>query len=116
MDDKTRPDDTGYRFIGKRIPRKEDERLITGKGRFTDDFNLVGQAHAAIVRSPYPHARIVAIRTEAAPLDLAPAVEKTIWQIRPGQPITYVGTLESDLDQMGFRERLSAIGSTGSRW
>ena len=61
MDDKTRPDETGYRFIGKPMPRKEDERLVTGKGRFTDDFNLDGQAYAAMVRSPYPHARIVSI-------------------------------------------------------
>ncbi|HKM87352.1 MAG TPA: xanthine dehydrogenase family protein molybdopterin-binding subunit [Xanthobacteraceae bacterium] len=61
MDDKTRPDETGYRFIGKPLPRKEDERLITGKGRFTDDFNLDGQAYAVMLRSPYPHARIVAI-------------------------------------------------------
>jgi carbon-monoxide dehydrogenase large subunit len=55
-----------YRFIGKPLPRKEDERLITGKGRFTDDFNLDGQAFAAMVRSPHPHARIVAIDTVAA--------------------------------------------------
>ncbi|MGA7791337.1 MAG: xanthine dehydrogenase family protein molybdopterin-binding subunit [Xanthobacteraceae bacterium] len=61
MDDKTRPDGTGYRFIGKPLPRKEDGRLITGRGRFTDDFSLDGQAYAAMVRSPYPHARIVAI-------------------------------------------------------
>ena len=55
-----------YRFIGKPLPRKEDERLVTGKGRFTDDFNLDGQAFAAMVRSPYPHARIVAIDVAAA--------------------------------------------------
>jgi carbon-monoxide dehydrogenase large subunit len=55
-----------YRFIGKPLPRKEDERLITGKGRFTDDFNLEGQAFAAMVRSLHPHARIVAIDTAAA--------------------------------------------------
>jgi carbon-monoxide dehydrogenase large subunit len=66
MDDKTRPDETGYRFIGKPMPRKEDARLITGKGRFTDDFNLDGQAFAVMVRSPYPHARIVAIDVAAA--------------------------------------------------
>ena len=60
------PDETGYRFIGKPMPRKEDERLITGKGRFTDDFNLDGQAYAVMVRSPYPHARIVAIDAAAA--------------------------------------------------
>jgi carbon-monoxide dehydrogenase large subunit len=61
MDETTRPDPTGYRFIGKPLPRKEDARLITGKGRFTDDFHLDGQAYAAMVRSPYPHARLVAI-------------------------------------------------------
>ena len=66
MDDKTRPDETGYRFIGKPMPRKEDARLITGKGRFTDDFNLDGQAYAVMVRSPYPHARIVEIDAAAA--------------------------------------------------
>jgi carbon-monoxide dehydrogenase large subunit len=66
MDDKTRPDETGYRFIGKPLPRKEDARLITGKGRFTDDFNLDGQSYAVMVRSPYPHARIVAIDAAAA--------------------------------------------------
>ncbi|HLN40272.1 MAG TPA: xanthine dehydrogenase family protein molybdopterin-binding subunit, partial [Xanthobacteraceae bacterium] len=62
----TRPDETGYRFIGKPMPRKEDARLITGKGRFTDDFNLDGQTYAVMVRSPYPHARIVAIDMAAA--------------------------------------------------
>jgi carbon-monoxide dehydrogenase large subunit len=61
MDDTTRPDKAGYRFIGKPMPRKEDARLITGKGRFTDDFSLEGQAYAAMVRSPYPHARILAV-------------------------------------------------------
>jgi carbon-monoxide dehydrogenase large subunit len=66
MDEKTRPDDTGYQFIGKPMPRKEDERLVTGKGRFTDDFHIDGEAYAAMVRSPYPHARIVAIDTAAA--------------------------------------------------
>ena len=55
-----------YRFIGKPLPRKEDERLVTGKGRFSDDFNLDGQVYAAMVRSPHPHARIVAIDTAAA--------------------------------------------------
>ena len=49
------------RHVGKPIPRKEDRRLVTGKGRFSDDFNLPGQAYAAMVRSPYPHARILNI-------------------------------------------------------
>src|SRR5580698_7002766 len=66
MDDTKRPEETGYRFIGKPLPRKEDERLITGKGRFTDDFDLAGQAYAVMVRSPHPHARIVAIDSTRA--------------------------------------------------
>src|SRR6202451_4168199 len=60
MNDIGRPDD-GYHFSGKPMPRTEDVRLTTGKGRFTDDFNLDGQTYAVMVRSPYPHARIVAI-------------------------------------------------------
>ena len=52
------------------IVRKEDERLITGHGRFSDDFSLAGQAHAVMVRSPHPHARILGIdaaRAKAMP-------------------------------------------------
>jgi carbon-monoxide dehydrogenase large subunit len=64
MENQTSPGQTGYRFIGKPLPRKEDERLVTGRGQFTDDFALEGQAYAAMVRSPYPHARIVAIEAE----------------------------------------------------
>src|SRR5262245_18276475 len=55
-----------FRHVGKPIPRKEDGRLITGKGRFSDDFSLPGQTYAAMVRSPYPHARIVGIDTSEA--------------------------------------------------
>jgi carbon-monoxide dehydrogenase large subunit len=72
MDRKTKPDETGFRFIGKPLPRKEDARLITGRGRFTDDFALDGQAYAVMVRSPYPHARIVAI--DAAQAKAMPGV------------------------------------------
>src|SRR5262249_26624936 len=45
---------------------KEDLRLITGAGRFSDDFSLDGQGYAAMVRSPHPHARILAIDTARA--------------------------------------------------
>src|SRR5262245_24898849 len=47
--------------IGKPVRRREDERLVTGSGRFSDDVNLPGQAHACMVRSPHAHARVVAI-------------------------------------------------------
>jgi len=51
----------GFRFIGQPMPRTEDVRLVTGHGRFTDDFTFPNQAQAAMVRSPHPHARIVSI-------------------------------------------------------
>ena len=51
---------------GQANPRAEDHRLLTGRGRFTDDVSLPGQAYAAMVRSPYPHANITGIDTEAA--------------------------------------------------
>src|SRR5215831_4979365 len=50
-----------FRSIGRPLARKEDERLVTGKGRFSDDFYLDGQAHAVMVRSPHPHAWIAGI-------------------------------------------------------
>src|SRR6195256_2467583 len=55
------PDKDGFRFIGRPVRRAEDERLVTGKGRFSDDFKLDHQAYAAMVRSPHPHAGIVGI-------------------------------------------------------
>jgi carbon-monoxide dehydrogenase large subunit len=55
-----------FRSVGKPLPRHEDARLVTGQGRFTDDFSLPGQAYAAMVRSPHPHARIRAIDSARA--------------------------------------------------
>jgi carbon-monoxide dehydrogenase large subunit len=50
-----------FRVVGKPLRRKEDAWLVTGKGRFSDDFHLEGQTHAVMVRSPHPHARIARI-------------------------------------------------------
>ena len=44
--------------IGAAVPRKEDQRFITGRGRYVDDINLPGQSYAVFVRSPHAHARI----------------------------------------------------------
>jgi len=52
--------------FGRPTPRKEDARLVTGRGRFSDDFSLPGQAHAHLVRSPHAHARILSIEATAA--------------------------------------------------
>jgi carbon-monoxide dehydrogenase large subunit len=52
--------------IGDTVRRKEDLRLVTGRGCYSDDFNFPGQAYAAMVRSPHAHARIRSIDTTEA--------------------------------------------------
>lgn len=53
-------------MIGARVERREDERLLTGKGRYIDDLDLPGALAAAFLRSPNAHARILGIDTSAA--------------------------------------------------
>ena len=52
--------------IGAPVRRKEDHRFITGQGRYTDDINRPGQAHAYFLRSPHAHATLKKIDTKAA--------------------------------------------------
>src|SRR5687767_13987942 len=52
--------------LGASIKRKEDPRLITGESKYLDDVQLPGLLYAAILRSPYAHARIKSINTEKA--------------------------------------------------
>src|SRR3954451_24251990 len=58
-----RPDGS---HIGRSMKRKEDPRFITGTGTYTDDMVLPGMLHAAFVRSPEAHARVVSIDASAA--------------------------------------------------
>src|SRR5919109_825655 len=62
--ERTRPDGNG--FVGRALKRKEDPRLITGRATYVDDMVLPGMLHAAIVRSPEAHAKIVSIDTSGA--------------------------------------------------
>jgi len=56
----------GAKYFGASVRRKEDPRYLRGDGRFVDDIKLPGMLHVAFVRSPHAHARIAAIRTDAA--------------------------------------------------
>ena len=57
----------GRRWVGTAVPRKEDEALLTGRARFIDDMEPVpGLRHAALLRSPHPHAEIRAIDVSRA--------------------------------------------------
>lgn len=52
--------------IGASVRRKEDQRFLTGKGKYVDDINLPGQTYASFVRSPHAHAKIKSVDTKAA--------------------------------------------------
>jgi aerobic carbon-monoxide dehydrogenase large subunit len=52
--------------IGLSVKRREDRRLLTGRGRYVDDLRLPDLLHAAIVRSPYAHARIIEVDARRA--------------------------------------------------
>ncbi|MDA8020329.1 MAG: molybdopterin-dependent oxidoreductase [Thermoanaerobaculia bacterium] len=52
--------------FGASLRRREDAALVTGRGKYTDDFSRPGLLHAVIVRSPYAHAEILDIDTVAA--------------------------------------------------
>ena len=63
-------------WMGKRVKRKEDPRLLTGLGKFVDDVRLPRMAHAAILRSPHAHARI--IRVDVSKAEAMPGVICTL--------------------------------------
>jgi len=56
-------------MVGERLPRKEDGRLLTGRGQYVDDVRLPGMLHCVFVRSPVARGRIASLDMEVA-LDL----------------------------------------------
>jgi carbon-monoxide dehydrogenase large subunit len=54
------------RYAGASIKRSEDPRILTGTGRYVDDIKLPGMLHAAFVRSPMAHARVLSVDVSAA--------------------------------------------------
>ncbi len=69
-------------WVGQSIRRKEDARLVRGKGKFVDDIKLLGMLHLVFVRSPYAHARITGVDVSEA--EALPGVVCTL----TGQEIT----------------------------
>jgi CO/xanthine dehydrogenase Mo-binding subunit len=55
-----------YRWVGRSVPRKEDRKLLTGRATYVADVVVPGMLHAAVLRSPHAHARIVSIDTSRA--------------------------------------------------
>jgi len=63
-------------WVGKALPRKEENRLLRGRGKFADDIKARGMLYLRFVRSPYAHARILNVDTSAA--DALPGVVCTL--------------------------------------
>jgi carbon-monoxide dehydrogenase large subunit len=73
----TKFDDNDQKPVGfGRMLRKEDPRFIRGRGRYTDDIQLPGMLHLAILRSPFAHARILSVDTTAA--EASPGVKLVV--------------------------------------
>jgi carbon-monoxide dehydrogenase large subunit len=53
-------------MIGRAIKRREDPRMITGRGLYVDDVQLPGMQSIVFLRSPYAHAKITKLDTSAA--------------------------------------------------
>jgi aerobic carbon-monoxide dehydrogenase large subunit len=81
------------RWVGAAMARKEDLRLLRGRGRFVADLNRPGLLHAAFVRSPFAAARICALSTSAA--REAPGVAAAFTAADLGDPCL-LATLERD--------------------
>ena len=64
------------RWVGASLPRKEENRLLRGRGKFADDIKLREMLYLRFVRSPYAHARVVSVDTSAA--EALPGVVCTI--------------------------------------
>ncbi len=56
----------GFSVVGQNLPRLEGKEKVTGQAKYIDDLNFPNMLHGKLLRSPYPHARIVAIDTAAA--------------------------------------------------
>src|SRR6202023_2813493 len=58
--------DGAKNWVGQALPRKEENRLLRGRGKFADDIKLRAMLYLRFVRSPFAHAKIVSLDTSAA--------------------------------------------------
>src|SRR3972149_4993167 len=55
-----------FSVVGKKIPRIDGYERVTGQAQYTGDYQLPGMLYARVLRSPYPHAKIISIDTSKA--------------------------------------------------
>ncbi len=96
-------------FTGQRIPRLEDRRLLSGRGRFTDDIELPGLLHAALLRSPVPHGILRGIDVSGleADVELVLGPDEIRQRVRGPIPVVWhmPGEFQHDRPVVGDRVR-----------
>ncbi|GIF38410.1 aerobic carbon-monoxide dehydrogenase large subunit [Actinoplanes xinjiangensis] len=103
-------DDNDQHPVGfGRMLRKEDARLLRGRGRFVDDVQLPGMLHLAILRSPFAHANIVSIDTSAA--EASPGVKAVVTgETLKGLGLAWMPTLSNDVQAVLATDRVRFQG------
>src|SRR3954463_15435441 len=81
--------DRAMKFIGKSHPRIDGHQRVTGSARYTYDIRLSGMLYAAVLRSPYPHARV--LNVDAAEALKLPGVRACLWHGNPAPIEWYDG-------------------------
>ena len=98
---------TPGRYVGESVPRPNARRLVEGRAQFVDDVMLPRMVHAAFLRSPHAHAKILAIRTEAAramPGVLLVATGRDLLHVEP-----FAGVLAHFKDMKSAEQRCLAL-------
>src|SRR5207244_2025251 len=79
-----RPDPEPLRVVGQSVRRVDAPEKVTGRARYVTDMELPGTLHAKLLRSPYPHAKI--LRVDVARARAAPTLEEAL---APGAPLVH---------------------------
>ena len=90
---KLTPLDRPHSYVGRNLSRAGARRAVAGRGRYTDDITLPRMLHAAFVRSPWGHARILKIDTAAAKAAPGVALVMTGAELAKMCTAPWVGTL-----------------------
>jgi len=78
-------------FVGRRLPRFEDQRLLEGRGRYTDDLDPAGLLHAVVLRSPVPHGELLGLDVSQldVPTELVLGPDELRHRVRGDVPVVW---------------------------
>src|SRR6266496_4421009 len=80
-------------YVGRPVKRVEDPKLVSGHGQYVEDLKIPGLTYLAFLRSPHAHARIAALRTEAARRAPGVIAVVTARDLGPLRPLPSMATL-----------------------